>query len=817
MDMTYYKKYEPIFGDWRIVREIGSGSFGKVFEIEREDFGYTYKAALKAVTIPQSQSEVESIMDDGMDEQSATKYFRGFVEELVEEFRLMSKLKGESNIVSYEDHRVIEHTDGIGWDILIRMELLTPLMKYTKEHSLTQQDVIKLGVDICKALELCRKHKIIHRDIKPENIFVSENGKFKLGDFGIARTVEKTQSGLSKKGTYYYMAPEVYKGEKYGASVDIYSLGIVLYRYLNNNRVPFLPPYPAVMTHTDRANAIERRVSGEAIPAPANADKKLADIVLKACAYDPKDRYASATEMREALEALTVDFVPAAAVVPELASEPEEGTMSETLDMPFDKTAYINDEPTQADTKKAPMFAPQAKQEAAVSTKKRLTPKYLAAAAVVAIVIITSAVALGGGSSPSQSEKEPAQTSQAQPTQAAVQATVKPTAKPSWSDWTEKLPSSVSKKDYQIEEKKLYRSKDKETKTSTTSSKLDGWTLTETADKGEYGAWSDWSSKKVSQTSSREVQNETRYRSRSLQTTTSSSSSLSGWELYDTTYSWSNYGGWSDWSTSYVSGSDSRKVESKTQYRYRNKSTSQQYTSWSSWSGWQEGAVSSSSTREVQTRTIYAYYYYLCPRCGAHMHCWDVNCPTWAGGCGKQYISSGDWREHWSTTPHSSVTFRDWHGTGKVYAYVDGQLVFKWTDGMARGEAVKTQYSYRTRSLENVTNYGDWSGWGDTAYSNSSSRDVQTRTVYRYCDRQNIATYHFRRWGSWSNWTAQKLSGSGTKQVESATFYRYRDKTSKKTYVFTRWSDWTEWSETPMYKSDDRQVETKSVFRYKLK
>ena len=304
MDTSYYKKYEPIFGKWHIVRELGEGSFGKVFEIEREDFGYTYKAALKAVTIPQSQSEVETIMDDGMDSESVTTYFRGFVEELIEEFRLMSKLKGESNTVSYEDHCVIPHKDSIGWDILIRMELLTPLLRYTKANALGQAEVIHLGIDICKALELCRKHDIVHRDIKPENIFVSENGSFKLGDFGIAKTVEKTMGGLSKKGTYTYMAPEVYKGEEYGPSVDIYSLGIVLYRYLNNNRAPFLPEYPALITHTDRTLAIDRRIKGEAIPAPANADNELAAIILKACAYNPKDRYSSPAEMREALEAL---------------------------------------------------------------------------------------------------------------------------------------------------------------------------------------------------------------------------------------------------------------------------------------------------------------------------------------------------------------------------------------------------------------------------------------------------------------------------------------------------------------------------------
>lgn len=437
MDISYYKKYEPVFGEWKIVREIGSGSFGKVFEIEREDFGYTYKAALKAVTIPQSQSEVDSIMDDGMDSQSVTQYFRSFVEELVDEFRLMSKLKGESNIVSYEDHRVIEHKDGIGWDILIRMELLIPLLKYTKEHSMTQADVVRLGIDICKALELCRKHNIIHRDIKPENIFVSENGKFKLGDFGIAKTVEKTMSGLSKKGTYTYMAPEVYKGEEYGPSVDIYSLGIVLYRYLNNNRAPFLPEFPAVITHSDRSNAIERRIKGETIPAPATADDELAAIVLKACAYDPKERYASATEMREALESALAELgeerKPAVAEAPKAVVEDEEtvslfGGMpddDETVLMPVaeapaeeetpvpaddaiaadeDETLSIiggippiYDEPTQVDTKRS---EPKKAENAPAKTGKKFSPKLLIAAAAAVVLIVVAVIVLGGKDDP---------------------------------------------------------------------------------------------------------------------------------------------------------------------------------------------------------------------------------------------------------------------------------------------------------------------------------------------------------------------------------------------------------------------------------
>ena len=305
MDITYYKRYEPIFGSWHIVREIGEGNFGKVFEIERRDFGRIYKAALKVITVPKNQSELKNAMlefDD--DPQSVTDYFRGFVEEMVDEFALMSRLKGNSNIVSYEDHAVFEHDDGFGWDILIRMELLTPMLDYMHTEQFGAEKIIKLGTDMCKALEHCGKLNIIHRDIKPENIFVSEFGDFKLGDFGVARVAEETMGNMSRKGTYNYMAPEVYKGEPYGADVDTYSLGLMLFRLLNNNRAPFLPEPPAPIKMTDREAALTRRMKGEAIPAPVNADVGLSAIILKACAYNPKDRYASPAEMREALENL---------------------------------------------------------------------------------------------------------------------------------------------------------------------------------------------------------------------------------------------------------------------------------------------------------------------------------------------------------------------------------------------------------------------------------------------------------------------------------------------------------------------------------
>ena len=312
-----YSVDAAVLDGWNITRLLGEGSYGKVFEIERSEFGQTYRAALKVITVPQSSAEVRSVISEGMSVSQAEAYFHGIVEELMHEFSIMFKLKGTANVVSCEDLRVLEHPDGIGWDILIRMELLHPLLPYVYEHPMARRDIIRLGIDICKALELCQRYNIIHRDIKPENIFISDNRDYKLGDFGIARTIERTSSGLSKKGTYSYMAPEVYAGKEYGFSVDTYSLGLVLYRMLNKNRGPFLPQPPEAITFSSREQALARRMSGEPLPRPFYGEGRLGEIVLKACAFDPKERYSSPQQLRQELEAILYTQTDAAVIYPD--------------------------------------------------------------------------------------------------------------------------------------------------------------------------------------------------------------------------------------------------------------------------------------------------------------------------------------------------------------------------------------------------------------------------------------------------------------------------------------------------------------------
>ena len=317
---------------WTIEECLGKGSFGTVYRITREEFGYSYESALKVIRIPHDDVEVATIRNEGMSEDSVTSYFYDMVQDIASEFALMSQMRGNSNIVSYEDHAVVKLEDRFGWEIYLRMELLTPLFDYLKDNVMSERDVAQLGIDICKALEICEQNNIIHRDIKPDNIFHSKQGTYKLGDFGIARKLEKATVGMSRKGTYSYMAPEVYKDQPYNHTVDIYSLGIVLYRFMNNNRGPFQPPYPEPISYAENEMANTMRLTGDRIPAPCNACKQFSDIILRACSYKPEDRYQSAHDMRTDLESLQYEDDGEKAVFPVQCVDKQEGHPNSVID-----------------------------------------------------------------------------------------------------------------------------------------------------------------------------------------------------------------------------------------------------------------------------------------------------------------------------------------------------------------------------------------------------------------------------------------------------------------------------------------------------
>ena len=92
-------------------------------------------------------------------------------------------------------------------------------------------------------MESCHSLGIIHRNVKPENIYVTSWGEYKLSDFGASTTVS-SMSNADRVFTPQYAAPEVFRGEPYSFNADLYSLGIVMYYLLNDNRLPFMPEGP---------------------------------------------------------------------------------------------------------------------------------------------------------------------------------------------------------------------------------------------------------------------------------------------------------------------------------------------------------------------------------------------------------------------------------------------------------------------------------------------------------------------------------------------------------------------------------------------
>ena len=353
-----------IWPEWTVEKQLGKGSYGTVYQAVRTDHNVRSCAAIKVISIPQDPSELDSLRSEGLGLNGTRTYLQELVNDFVGEIQLMESLKGVQNIVSVEDYKVVEKTQALGWDILIRMELLTPFNTYAGERILPEDEVIRLGIDICSALQICGRRNIIHRDIKPENIFVNDFGFFKLGDFGIARKLENASGGLSQKGTFNYMAPEVANGSIYDGRADLYSLGIVLYKLLNRNRLPFLDSEQQLLSPNAHQLAVQRRLRGEPLSAPCEASPAMRALILKACAFDPAQRFASASEMKRALEAV------------------RSGAFVSIPDDP-DATTTVRHAGTGLDG----TDAASADQQDTFGKKKRKAPAVLAVAAALALLI----------------------------------------------------------------------------------------------------------------------------------------------------------------------------------------------------------------------------------------------------------------------------------------------------------------------------------------------------------------------------------------------------------------------------------------------
>ncbi len=295
IDLTIEKlrQSEPLFGGYYVESKVAEGRNSKVFKVSRTVEGITSYMCLKTVKFPRNNDEVSKAIDSGR-YMNVDEYLCTLEQEVRLNMEKMLQLKENGNIVRFEDYGIIKENSC--FYVVMLMELLTPLSDYLKADKIKPKEVIKIGWDLCNALEGFRHEGIMHHNIRPDNIYVDDKGNYKLGDFGISDIGERKYEAGG------YSAPEIFSGYAEDSASDVYSLGVVLYKLLNNNRGPFLPPFPAPISLNDREQATVKRLRGDLFPRPANADYNLAKIIFKATAFNPVDRYDAPFLMRRDFE-----------------------------------------------------------------------------------------------------------------------------------------------------------------------------------------------------------------------------------------------------------------------------------------------------------------------------------------------------------------------------------------------------------------------------------------------------------------------------------------------------------------------------------
>lgn len=302
--------------DWKVTSFVGEDNGCEVYKVSRKiDKNTAQNAILRHAFVGKSNYTDER-----------AEYF-------TEEADFIESVKELDGVSNYLDVYVQDNQNKKTCDLYIFTEELTSLEELMKTKTFAEDEVVDFGIQMSEMLETLEAKNIFHGNISPKNIFVTDDGRYKIGGF---------TDFEGKIADTSFVAPEVYKQENVDYTTDIYSVGIIMYAMCNGGKIPF------ESDSCDRKNACEERFSGKAVTAPSEGDEKLKSVIVIACQPNNTNRWKNAGNIKNALTSIKTEIGTSSPVPNPGVVVPENTDFDGNVFEEYDYDEFEDTEPTES-------------------------------------------------------------------------------------------------------------------------------------------------------------------------------------------------------------------------------------------------------------------------------------------------------------------------------------------------------------------------------------------------------------------------------------------------------------------------------------
>ena len=301
--------------DWKVTSFVGEDNGCEVYKVSRKiDKNTAQNAILRHAFVGKSNYTDEH-----------AEYF-------TEEADFIESVKDLDGVSNYLDVYVQDNQNKKTCDLYIFTEELTSLEELMKTKTFAEDEGVDFGIQMSEMLETLEAKNIFHGNISPKNIFVTADGRYKIGGF---------TDFEGKIADTSFVAPEVYKQENVDYTTDIYSVGIIMYAMCNGGKIPF------ESDSCDRKNACEERFSGKAVTAPSEGDEKLKSVIVIACQPNNTNRWKNAGNIKNALTSIKTEIGTSSPVPNPDVVVPENTDFDGNVFEEYDYDEFEDTEPTE--------------------------------------------------------------------------------------------------------------------------------------------------------------------------------------------------------------------------------------------------------------------------------------------------------------------------------------------------------------------------------------------------------------------------------------------------------------------------------------